>query len=522
VNKSNLINLTILGVAILGFLGFTSNYFGWTIDDGFITFRYSDNLANGFGFSWNYDETQEFGFTSYLHTILVAFGIILGTDAIIFSKFLTISASIATLILSGLLLRELTNNSFKFYYIPSLALGLMPFLAVHSISGLETSLFVSLFSLSAFLYLRYLRDKTYAYLILTNISILFCTFTRYEGILLMLGIFVHQLFISKICKMKIDFRHLLFLFIPLIFLLSLLSWNYLQFGQPLPNPFYVKSAIVFSDIVRNINVISQMFIFVIPFVLLAFLNLKNNFKNIATSYFIIQIVVAIIPFIFINQWINYFYRYYFHVIPILVTLGIFSFYSIKDKIVFGKYSKIFLIIIIMLIVSYNIPTNWKVKEFTAYQEDYLESNHIKIGKILGNYEELNKNFIATVVDAGAMPYYSKWKAYDYVLNDKYVIQHGFDADRFYSFEPKLIIFDSSFGGLADIASAELEKEYLLYLQKPQKGPTYEITVHPEFKNYKLLTFFSKQTIFVEKEFAEENPELMNDLINASKSTRGTV
>lgn len=176
----------------------------------------------------------------------------------------------------------------------------------------------------------------------------------------------------------------------------------------------------------------------------------------------------------------------------------------------------------MLIVSYNIPTNWKVKEFTAYQEDYLESNHIKIGKILGNYEELNKNFIATVVDAGAMPYYSKWKAYDYVLNDKYVIQHGFDADRFYSFEPKLIIFDSSFGGLADIASAELEKEYLLYLQKPQKGPTYEITVHPEFKNYKLLTFFSKQTIFVEKEFAEENPELMNDLINASKSTRGTV
>lgn len=518
-NKFALINLAILGASIVGFLVFTYKYFGWTIDDGFITLRYADNLANGYGFSWNYDETQEFGFSSYLHTILIALSITLGADALIFNKFLTISASIVTIIISGIMLRELTDNHFKFYYIPSLALGLMPFLAVHSVSGLETALFVALFSISVLSYVRYLQAKTLSSLMLTNILVSLSIFTRYEGILLAVGIFTHQLFILKICKMNIEFKHLLSFFIPVIFLLLLLSWNYLQFEQPLPNPFYVKKAIDFSDIVRNIYAISNMLVFVIPFLLLVFLNLKGNLKNTKTSYLIIQIVIALIPFILINQWINYFHRYYFHAVPILVTLGIFSFYSVKDRIAFGKYSKLVLVIIVLLLVLHNIPTNWKAREFVDSQKAYLEVNHIALGKILGKYEELNKNYIATIVDAGATPYYSKWKTYDYVLNDKYVVQHGFDADRFFDHDPKFIIISASFGGLANVATEVLEKEFVSNMQKGTSHGA-EISLHPEFKNYKLLTFFSELTIFVEKEFAEDNPELMNEIIKASQRTKG--
>ena len=71
-NKKQILNLSILVLAISIFLMFSIKNIDFTYDDSFITYRYSDNLANGHGFSWNYDGKPEFGFTSYFQTILVA------------------------------------------------------------------------------------------------------------------------------------------------------------------------------------------------------------------------------------------------------------------------------------------------------------------------------------------------------------------------------------------------------------------------------------------------------------------
>lgn len=195
--KETIINFSIIVLSIIVFLVLSLKYAHFTIDDGFIAFRYSENLAQGFGFSWNYDQTQEFGFTSYLHIILVAVGIIGGFDAVIFNKILTVIAGLVTIVTVGFLLKELTNNQFKLYFIPSLALAMMPYFAVHAIAGLETTLFISLFTVSAYSYLRFLKRTNRFDLVISIIFIIFCTFTRYEGILLAFGIIIHQ-FYSRI------------------------------------------------------------------------------------------------------------------------------------------------------------------------------------------------------------------------------------------------------------------------------------------------------------------------------------
>ena len=47
----------------------------------------------------------------------------------------------------------------------------------------------------------------------------------------------------------------------------------------------------------------------------------------------------------------------------------------------------------------------------------LDHSYAKIGNILGSYDHLKENTLGIVIDAGAVPYFSHWKAYDYTLND---------------------------------------------------------------------------------------------------------
>ncbi len=72
---------------------------------------------------------------------------------------------------------------------------------------------------------------------------------------------------------------------------------------------------------------------------------------------IIQIILILIPFLFINQWQNYLFRFYFHIIPIIITLSVYSLYQMYPKIIFGKYSKMVTLIVIILIVTYVLPSN---------------------------------------------------------------------------------------------------------------------------------------------------------------------
>jgi len=515
-NKNQIFNLAILVLAIGVFLMFSLKYMNFTYDDSFIIYRYSDNLANGHGFSWNYDGKPEFGFTSYFHTLLVAGGMKLGFDPLLFSKTLTIFSGIVTLVVVGFIVREFTERKFKYYFLSSLVLGFLPHFGLHAISGMETIMFVMFFVITTYSYLVFLRTNKKKHLAILLVLIILTTFTRYEGALLSIGIILHQFYNSLILKNSTNFKKIAIFCIPIIFLIGILVLNNSYQGQFLPNPFFMKNTTELSDLVRNSYFISFVLVLMIAHILLIVLNFKEIIKNPKSSYFLIQIIVMLVPFLFVSQWGNFQYRYYFHVIPLIISLSIFSFYLIKPKIIQGqKHPKFIIIIILIVLVSYNFSSNWEVRSFTEDFTNTMESTQIKIGKILGKYDDLKHNTIATVIDAGAIPYFSKWQVYDYTFNDRYTIQNGFTADYFYQQNPVIITLNHHSAYPQDDL-VHLEDNIIKYYQNKQGDGEKAWISHPEFDNFELIASYPKILIFVEKEFASQNPQLIQELIdNAS-------
>ena len=285
----------------------------------------------------------------------------------------------------------------------------------------------------------------------------------------------------------------------------------------MPNPFYVKETRDMTDVVRSIYEICAFLASSSPFLLLTILKLKTHLKNKFSSFLIIQIIVSLFPFIFITQWINPFYRYYIFEYPVLIILGILSLYLLKDKLEIGKYSKIAFVVAIIFLITFNLPITADVTNFVHSQSNTIENTHIKIGKILAKYPELKHNTIATIVDAGAIPYFSKWQTYDYTLNDKMTVQHGFSVDRFYENEPKLMFFYHSSTINPETSIEDLERMFMKKMNIPdENGYHDEIVTNPKFENYELLTIYLRMHVFAEKEFSLENPNLINELKENSK------
>jgi len=513
--RLKLLNLGIFGFAIIVFVLLCQEYIYFTIDDSFIFYRYSDNIANGFPLSFNYNDEPEFGFTSYLYTIIVAIGIKLGFDPIIFSKTVTIISSIGIMFLVGYSLKIFTENKFKLYFIAALPLAFTPYFAFHSVIGMETTLFGFLFVASVVSYACFLKTQNKIFFALAIISSIFSIFTRYESALVPLSFFIYLAYQRIFLKEGIQIKYLLLNFAPFIFLISLLFVNMSIFGQYLPNPFFVKESREISDVVRSISEILKFLTYSSPFLLLILLKLKTNLQNKFSSFLIIQVIVSLFPFIFITQWINPFHRYYMHEYPAIIILGVLSLYLLKDKLEIGKFSKISIIFVLIFLITFNLTSTSEVTTYSFSQARGLENTHITIGKILGQYEDLKHNTIATVPDAGAIPFFSKWQTYDYVLNDKITVQQGFSIERFYDTDPKFIFFYSV--GNPDFESMDIiKKNFVEITSIPAAGHHDEIVTHEKFKNFDLVAVYPKMFVFVEKEFVNENPQLMDELIKNAK------
>jgi hypothetical protein len=143
----------------------------------------------------------------------------------------------------------------------------------------------------------------------------------------------------------------------------------------------------------------------------------------------------------------------------------------------------------------------------------LEKSHITIRNFLGNYDHLKHNTIATVVDSGTVPFYCDWNVYDFTLNDSYYTKHGFSADYFYKQKP--IMLTLNFPNTYTSDDLIYFKDKIIESLKIRGEPW---VLHPEFENFKILTVYPNILIFVEKEFASQNPQLMQELIDNSSHT----
>ena len=124
----------------------------FTIDDSYISFRYARNLADGLGLVYNAGEHIE-GYTNFLFTLLLALGIKIGIEPVLFSKLLGGAAALATLGLVFLLSERMK----PYGLLPCVATWLIATSALYGgsgVFGLETTFFAALVTAGAYLVYR--------------------------------------------------------------------------------------------------------------------------------------------------------------------------------------------------------------------------------------------------------------------------------------------------------------------------------------------------------------------------------
>ena len=219
---------------------------GYFTEDAYISFRFATNFAEGHGLVWNVGEEPVEGFTSPLHVLILAIGIVLGIPASWTTQFIGFASVLGIVVLSSWLLRKETGG-----VSPLAALFFSVFLidtrtAIHATAGLDTPLFMFLLVLNLALSLNFLKSPGVRSAILLAAINIICLLGRPDAApfiagqgLVLVGYSGYQLLMNK-NRQLIGYAGLAYLTM-LIAGLAYLTWKYFYFGYLLPNPFYIKS-----------------------------------------------------------------------------------------------------------------------------------------------------------------------------------------------------------------------------------------------------------------------------------------
>ena len=159
---------------------------GFQADDAFITYRYAENLARGFGFVYNPGE-RVYGTTTPLLTLLLAAGARVGAPPPLAALGINLVATAAMLYAAARLLAPRAAPP-----VVALALGLLvlaPSHALWSVSGMETALFAALLVFGLWAYV----DRRWSLLGLAGGGLFLA---RFDGFIFVLAVAAAELWLA--------------------------------------------------------------------------------------------------------------------------------------------------------------------------------------------------------------------------------------------------------------------------------------------------------------------------------------
>lgn len=418
--------ILVLLVALVPLIVLESLFFNFTIDDAFIGFRYSENIANGYGAVFNIGEKPVEGYSDFLWLLMGALFVKMGFSAMVASKYMGIFFSLINIpILYKLSLKVLNN---KFYAsLPPLLLSAVPAYAFWAISGMETVFYITLLMVSVFLFL----EKKYA---LSSLSFVLLSLTRPEGAVVFAALSIFFLYMQKTAKQKtLSSGFIKWIMVFAALYVPYFVWRFLYFGYPLPNSFYFKSGVSsLSSIWWAYNFLAYM----LPFAIFGVYSMIRQ-KTTAEKKFLIALAALLLALTFLYKPIQgYPYRFLLPTIPFILILaadGVREFLlSLNQNIAsyarqgisLRKYAAV---LVVAFLFVYPLVLAREYKAYADHIYNGLEMAHTKLGKWL--FENLDHNSTLVMADIGAAPYYSKMRTIDIVgVTDDYITHHSKDVN----------------------------------------------------------------------------------------------
>ena len=370
-------------IALLAAIFWSIFYLQFTVDDAFISFRYGKNLALHHVWNWNPSGTREEGYTSAIYTVLSIIPALLYLSPALFFKVVGLGCI-------GLMLyrlRSISSSSVAFL-LGVLVVGLDPWIWLHAYAGLETPLYMLLLLEMAICVHRAAdTSPSWVYALFLLLPL-----TRPEGIVFAcVGVALYWICRDGAAK---DFG----LFV-LTFCLGALyffaRWHY--FHHLLPNPYYLKFAHLPWWRTRTIllNNLNEEKGYLLVLILIAGLARRFYTRIFAVCGALLLLLVHA-PH---DMQMNYADRFYFQ-----MTFPILFFFLIAEDLI--PMARVAAVVTTTFMFSISLPYLVTALNYFPFRTQADIDLAQRLAPFAEGHSVLTPN-------AGAIPYYSNWIAYDF-------------------------------------------------------------------------------------------------------------
>jgi arabinofuranosyltransferase len=290
----------------------------YVADDGFISFRYADHLARGYGFVYNIGERVE-GYTNFLWVILLA-AAKWSVPSIEIQQVARLAGTLASL-LTVVLAFRLSSVVGKESAVGSLAgafLASHSSLAAWSAAGLETALFALLVFAGAASFVSYLKTGTH--LVLAAVLLALAALARPDGVLLFMATLA-ALGITDVRRGRLA-PAIKFIAVFTAIYLPYFLWRYVYYGDPFPNTAYAKVGFGLWQLTRGARYLWTYIVEygVLVWILPVLLYLRRS-REMWSWYLTWMIAVYISYIIYIGGDGLAFHRFIAHIAPLMYFLA---------------------------------------------------------------------------------------------------------------------------------------------------------------------------------------------------------
>lgn len=393
----------------------------YIFDDAFISFRYASNLLEGHGLVFNPGERVE-GYTNFLWVLLVAFGMRLGIDPVVFTRILGVGSYLLSIALVAALWKRVARGRAGSLLFASPLLLCLCFHAHYPesiASGLETTFASALFLGLAHTVASGSRTaRRYGTALVSIVLVL----TRLDGAIAVAAAGIAMLW-APADPGRLPWRsrvaELLWTFGPVVVVVGLyVAWKLVYYGDVFPNTYYAKRAYEFR-VDAGLDYFAT-YIRAAPHALLlltlATVGAFNKHARTASVYAGVTLALAGLYIIKVGGDFMEF-RFIWEYYPLLVALagigllGLAELSQLPALALAAAASALALMPLGKLRTDFGMQS---LKEMNRYAEDGQ-----RVGKALG--ARLPSSTVVSTTLAGTIAYYSKLELIDqWGLNDKYV------------------------------------------------------------------------------------------------------
>jgi arabinofuranosyltransferase len=427
----------------------------FTVDDTFITLQYAKHLARGMGPVWNVDGPRVEGYTSALWLVLLALPELLGSHGPGAAKVGSVLFAVLSVLLASALAylstpRESQASRCLAAATP-FALGAAYWkLAVHAVSGMETTLTASLLVGFACLLVRVrqtgrARDARWLALVA-----LLATLARPEA-----AVAAGTSLVALALALDPPARRLLlraclaFTLLPgLVYFVT----RYIAFGLLFPLPFYVKATGhgSFAGLPHVLTFLSD-FVVARP-VIASWCALGALTERRLLAPAVWGAAAFVLFFLFPRHIMGFESRYLMPVLPLVLALcgvGLAGVLGMVQRALKRVSERRIAALFAWAVMAANLvgsfPAGYPtaVQRWRAYGEG-VERAHFALAQALRLHKARAPRPVIAMLDVGVVAYYSDWKVIDtFGLNDERVaLSKRTDLAYVFSHEPELLVLVS--------------------------------------------------------------------------------